>query len=235
MDTNKTFGIVYVATHERFVPFALHSIKSLRKVSSHSVTVCCVSELFDAFTGYNVSLVKVPNQYLGAPPDAKSQERPNWQFYCKVFALRLMPYDINLYLDADTEILKDPILAYDPDYDLAFAHECKCDWDNKKFIRMQNGFNAGVAIFKKSSIVEEFFKEVERDFVYESVNPYHSDQTSINRMIREKFRNKIKVNILDQRWNVRLPIWNKITDPYILHSHNLHKKDLLNKEIENWS
>ena len=100
---------------------------------------------------------------------------------------------------------------------------------------MQNGFNAGVAIFKKSSIVEEFFKEVERDFVYESVNPYHSDQTSINRMIREKFRNKIKVNILDQRWNVRLPIWNKITDPYILHSHNLHKKDLLNKEIENWS
>jgi hypothetical protein len=230
-----SFGVVYVVNSEYFIPRVTHSIRSLRKVSDHPVTVCCKDEHLSELSKEGVNLVSLPENYLSPPADAKLYEKPNWHFYCKFFSFRLMPYEINIHLDADTEVLRDPALAYDSNYDISLARECHCDWLNKRFIKMQKCFNSGVAVYKRTPIMESFFREAENDFVYENINPYHSDQTSINRMIREKFRHQISVNTLDRRWNVRVPIWNSIKDPYLLHSHNLFNKKRLNKIIEKWS
>ena len=82
---------------------------------------------------------------------------------------------------------------------------------------------------------EKSLLEAEYDFVYKNENYYHSDQTSINTLIREKFKDVLKINVLDQRWNVRLPIWNKTKDPHILHAHCINRKDILNQIIPQWS
>lgn len=230
-----SFGVVYVVNSEYFIQRVIHSIKSLRKVSDHPVTLCCRSEYASEFSKEGVSLVNLPENYLSPPADAKAYVKPNWHFYCKFFSFRLMPYEVNIHLDADTEVLKDPALAYDSSSDISLARECDCDWANKRFIKMHKFFNSGVAVYKRTPIIEDFFREAENDFVYENINSYHSDQTSINRMIREKFRDQVNVNTLDQRWNVRVPIWNSIKDPYLLHAHNLFDKDKLSKIIEKWS
>lgn len=234
-----TFGAVYVVGKARhqysnfFVDQALHSIESWKKVSSYPITVCCISEYISCFLDKGVNLVKLPEDYLSLPADAKYQDYPNWEFYRKFFAFRLMPYDVNCFLDADTEVLKDPYLAYSPEHDISIAKECQADWENMKFIEMK-GFNSGVVIYKKNDAMKHFFREAEYDFVYKNKNYYHSDQTSINTLIREKFKDTLKINVLDQRWNVRLPIWNKIKDPYILHAHCINRKEILNEVLKKW-
>lgn len=234
-----TFGAVYVVGKARhqysnfFVDQALHSIESWKKVSSYPITVCCISEYISCFLDKGVNLVKLPEDYLSLPADAKYQDYPNWEFYRKFFAFRLMPYDVNCFLDADTEVLKDPYLAYSPEHDISIAKECQADWENMKFIEMK-GFNSGVVIYKKNDVMKHFFREAEYDFVYKNKNYYHSDQTSINTLIREKFKDTLKINVLDQRWNVRLPIWNKIKDPYILHAHCINRKEILNEVLKKW-
>jgi len=234
-----TFGAVYVVGKARhqysnfFVDQALHSIESWKKVSDYPITVCCISEYISCFLNKGVNLVKLPEEYLSLPADAKYQDYPNWEFYRKFFAFRLMPYDVNCFLDADTEILKDPYLAYSPEHDISIAKECQADWEKMKFIEMK-GFNSGVIIYKNNNLMRHFFREAEYDFVYKNENYYHSDQTSINTLIREKFKDVLKINVLDQRWNVRLPIWNKIKDPYILHAHCINRKDILYKVLPKW-
>ena len=230
-----TFGAIYTVNASHFIPLAKHSIKSLRKVSDMPVTVCCRDRWLKEFLDCDVSLQKISKKYLRPPEDAKKQEKPQWWFYCKFFSFRLMPYDINIVIDADTEFLKDPRLTYKEGSDLSAALEYHADWENKKFFKLYDDtFNSGLMTYKKSEKIKNFFSAAEHHYVYENTNYYHADQASINILLRGKFKNVIKVNVLDGKWNIRLPLISSTQNPYMLHAHHLDEPSFVEQESQKW-
>ena len=230
-----TEGVVYVVNGEPFIKMVIHSIKSLKKISNLPVTLCAPRKYFEELKICDADLVELPLKYQQSPPRDTIGCLGS---YCKFFGFNLMPYDVNFFIDADTQILRNPREAYDPNFDFAGCQDLKGPvWKTKKFNGFSNGFNSGFLIYKKIPSIKNLFIAAENCYLNEEFKtPDISDQQSINRVLKRSFiEHGIKINILDPRWNARPPIWDKFKDYNILHCHGLYHLRVFNEVSNNWA
>ena len=151
-----SFGVVYIVTKSiRHLKEAIFSAKSLHKKSPHiNVTLMTDLDLSRRDT-------KCFNQVL----KVEANEHP---LKLKVKLLPHSPYQQTLFLDSDTEILKDitPIFTSFNNCDFAICNAPDTDFSYSsnhpnffKGYRRINSFNTGVFLYSNSPSVKEFLQQ----------------------------------------------------------------------------
>jgi hypothetical protein len=249
-------GIIYVIKKERkqgqtwdhspgdYVDMCKYSISTLRKVNKLPITICTEKSLFKNFSSLDVSLVEIPQKFKSSKNDPTDSR-------CKFFANNLFPYDINIFIDADTEILRDPLEAYDEKYDIQGAREMDADWDNPQYYGLAPWFNTGFLVYKRKENIKKLFLAAEKLYQLECCVP-NTDQGCLNvilfhkevsnwdngkcaQLVRPSWEDiNIKTNFLDPRWNVRPPNYWQTPDPYILHMKYLDPKKETYQGMLSW-
>jgi hypothetical protein len=218
----------YDGSGEDYIDMCKYSISTLRKVSRLPITICTEKSLFKDFSNLNVNLVEIP-QKRAAP-----HKNDLIDTGCKFFALESMFYDINIFIDADTEILRDPLEAYDEKYDIQGARELDVNLENFTYNGLKQQFNSGFLVYKRDEAIKKLFSAAEELYRLGTIKDNNMDQNCINHIIFYNGKIKTKVGFLDPRWNVRPGNYWQIPDPYILHMKYLDPEDEKDKEWLAW-
>lgn len=203
-----SLGVVYIVTKSiKHLKEAIFSAKSLHKKSPHiNVTLMTDLDLTRKDTEY-----KYFNQIL----KVEANEHP---LKLKVKLLSNSPYQQTLFLDSDTEILKDitPIFTNLNNCDFAICNAPNVDWsyspNDSNFFKGYhriNSFNTGVFLYSNSTLVKKFLQQW-----YETMKPQDESQMSPGKYCDQHYFNKIfrkvlkdnilRVEILDNCiWNAR--------------------------------
>jgi hypothetical protein len=223
-------GVMYYVDSEYYLPMAIHSIESLNRVSDLPITVFTSfpreieSENFD-----NTNVVRIPEATIDIE---KSESRHNSSVWrAKTYIYSRMPYNITLYIDADTRFLKDPTEIMSDDYDIAACRSLNFKAKDNQGPLFWNAFAAGLLIFNKNEKVLSFLKRTEEIYndLEKNIDPTKTWKCNDQRAMNASFSENpyIVLKLLSSEWAVQKPILDLIKDPSLIHIHNLHRSPIL--------
>jgi hypothetical protein len=223
-------GVMYYVDSEYYLPMAIHSIESLNRVSDLPITVFTSfpreieSENFD-----NTNVVRIPEATIDIEKIESRHNSSVWR--AKTYIYSRMPYNITLYIDADTRFLKDPTEIMSDDYDIAACRPTNFKTKEDPGPIFWKGFCSGLLIFNKNEKVLSFLKRTEEiyDDLEKNISPTDTFKCNDQYAMNESFSENpyIVFKLLSSEWNVGDPILDLIEDPSVIHMHNLHRSPIL--------
>jgi len=203
-----------------YISAGLHSLKSLRKVSDIPVTVFTDSPKI--FESYDCDIIESGPTY----GDTKD----------KLFVYQATPYETTLFLDCDTEVLRDPYDIIDTDCEMQLCRELFLDIKRKEWLGFHYNYNTGVFVYTQTLSMERVWEKciVAAESLPIGVNS--GDQNIVNKQIRGPGGLCVNVKLMPNTWNVRAGIYSQVEEKNILHLHNLHNenRELVIEEAMKW-
>jgi len=210
-----TKGILYIlydreenfSEDKKLLNLLKNSISSLREFCSLPITIFSNLDL-----NLNFKNVEIRKHVYNQDQDKTAQ---------KLFWLKNLPYDVTIFIDLDTTFFDDPEQLISDDYDFAICREHRFrNGKGRGYPRLCKALNTGFFIAKRGKVYDEVMDKAMK--VYEGELPCDcekpsewSDQWAINNGLEYVF--DITIKILPQKWNVRNPLKNKISDVKMLH------------------
>ncbi len=221
--TEDSQGIFYIAFGDKYVSEAIHSAKSVRKVSNTPMSICCDTLPDDAKSLFDkVQIIK--------PEHIRA----------KVDYLENTPYIRTLYLDSDTQVEEDISHLFDilDKYDVALTHDFarkRHRWSEiiPEYAAIPEGFSeyaGGVILYHKTRAVD--FTNKWKTYFYKNFKKTNGwDQASLRIAL---WHSSCQTYALPTEYNVRSENVRKKTDglpkqegglhplrPRVLHWHGL--------------
>tara|TARA_B100000131_G_scaffold53870_1_gene48787 strand:- start:760 stop:1455 length:696 start_codon:yes stop_codon:yes gene_type:complete len=223
MQTSK--GVMYYVNDEYYIPMAIHSIKSLNNVSQLPISVYTsfVKDFSNKDNNLkNVDIIKIPEEPIKISQDAKTKfNSAAWRGKLKAYFE--VPYDTTLFLDADTEILRDPTEIMTQDFDIAFCRETNFEEGRKTMFHPS--FNTGVVVINKNDKTLALFKEALRlyDECVSNLDASRAYGCNDQKQLNQAYLNNpnIVLKFLSNDWNVREATFNLIKNHKIVHIQNI--------------
>ncbi|WP_068956860.1 glycosyltransferase [Pararhizobium polonicum] len=221
-------GIIYVAFGQKYVDEALFSASSVKR-HSPSLGITIFTDLPVAHAVFDsVVLIKPTHKFA------------------KVDFIPDSPYDYTLFLDSDTEVVRDITDMFDilDRFDMAAVHDHarkSSRWSNKipDYAAIPYGFsefNTGVLLYRKSEKMQAFFESWRTHFYANMEGSLGQDQPSFRIAV---WHSDVRMHTLPFEFNVRNEsIRDKmkkrsesaadesLLKPRIFHWHGLNKKRL---------
>ncbi|NER01847.1 MAG: TIGR01627 domain-containing protein [Okeania sp. SIO3C4] len=182
--SDKSIGVIYIATGERFIREACHSVASLKaQMPNMPVTIFASKDIKNS----NFDRVVVI-------------EKPDYNHIDKIKYMSASPYDYTLFIDTDTYISADfaEIFTLLDKFDMGVAH---APMNIRGFV---NGvpesfqqFNTGVILYKKSAEMKQLFSQW-----LELYNPPNPDQPTFREAL---YYSKLRIATLAPEYNCRFP------------------------------
>lgn len=165
--------------------------------------------------------------------------------YDKVYALANSPYDDTIFLDTDTQALKDisPLFDMLQQHDIAIAGEPSFLKEGQEEVVGTDhyNYNTGLIVYRKNEAVKKFLDQwyalvVDMEFRLRYFSDkYHGDQGHFNYLFQQGAMKDLGINmkVLDNTvYNVRGSAWPMIKkegrwdDVALLHKHGLWRSPL---------
>ena len=196
----RSIGVIYIATGEKFIREACQSVVSLKaKMPNIPVTIFASEDLKNS----NFDQVIVI-------------EKPDYNHVDKIKYIYASPYDYTLFLDTDTYISADfsEIFTVLDKFDMGVAH---APLNMRGFVNgVPESFqqlNTGVILYKKSPPVEKFFAKW-----LELYKPPNADQPTFREVL---YNSKLRIVTLAPEYNCRFPFFGVVSGTVkILHGRH---------------
>lgn len=184
LKSNKSIGVIYIATGERFIREACESVASLKAQMPNMPVTIFASEDIKNSNFEQVVII----------------EKPHYNHVDKIKYMGASPYDYTLFIDTDTYISADfsEIFTLLDKFDLGVAHAPN---NIRGFINgVPESFqqlNTGVILYKKSPQVEQLFSQW-----LELYNPSNPDQPTFREAL---YHSQLRIATLAPEYNCRFP------------------------------
>lgn len=223
-DPETTKGVVYSALGLKYIKEAIMSARSIKKHSKHlKITVFTDHPRIAKNSGlfhrvYHVDTKDFQEFKLKWAPFAKLQ---------KIRAMSTFPYDLTLYLDCDTHVVKpiNELFKLVKERDMLICNQPKLDKSVKpyKLVKYQKKktYNSGVILYKKNDRVkglfEDWLKKAESDRrIYQKFGGKFFDQPKLVSLLNSK-NNKVDFKVIPNTiYNARHTMIRKMKHDNIL-------------------
>ena len=186
----KSMGIIYIATGERFIREACNSAATLKaQMPNMPITIFASEEVKSPHID-KVVIVK----------------KPQYNFFDKIINMYASPYDYTFFIDTDTYICADfsEIFAILDRFDLAAAHApMKIPGYVKGVPESFQQMNTGAILFKKSPVVEKLFEKWLK--LYQEVTDKGSQENDQPTFREALYQSDLRVATLTAEYNCRFP------------------------------
>lgn len=186
----KSMGVIYIATGERFIREACDSAASLKAAMPNMPITIFASENVKSPHIDRVVIVK----------------EPQYNFFDKIINMYASPYDYTFFIDTDTYICADfaEIFAILDRFDLAAVHApMKIPGYVKGVPESFQQMNTGAILFKKSPGVEKMFENWFK--LYQEVIDKGSEENDQPTFREALYQSNLRVATLTSEYNCRFP------------------------------
>lgn len=239
-------GFQYIAYESRasfqkpllYANETLRSIKSLRKFTDLPIHIRTdVHDFFEKSGEKNLEVTyfekseKDYSQVTTWEDYRKENKGRLFKTYDKLYLLKDLPYDFTFCVDSDTVFLDNPEALISEDFDLQICKEVHWDQDYEDgimFSALTDCINTGFCFFKGGENYEKMMSiaidsfENPQKYSLPGLStggvPAAGDQYYVNYALN--FMLDFKIKLLPLEWNVRIPLFNKVENPKLLHGRN---------------